>query len=55
MAKRKCVKCGAIIDTETDEFLNTPEGILCVNCANDPIDQMQDDCYGKEDIDQDFM
>lgn len=30
----KCVKCGARIDTEMDECLTTPFGVLCETCAN---------------------
>jgi recombinational DNA repair protein (RecF pathway) len=34
MSSKKCCKCGAVIDTDNEEYLTTADGILCINCAN---------------------
>jgi hypothetical protein len=51
--KKKCSQCGAVIDTETDEFLNTASGILCINCANGGGDQFENS--DSSEVDQNYL
>lgn len=53
--KRKCIKCGKLIDTECDEFLMTAEGPLCIDCANEGYDGRQESECDNEGIDQTYM
>lgn len=52
--KKKCVKCGRIIDTESDEFLTTAEGPLCIECANEGYSG-QSDMSSLDDTDQSYL
>lgn len=51
--KRNCCKCGRLVDTENEEFLNTIEGILCIECANGYEDQSVES--DSSDLDQNYM